>query len=442
MLFLFQKNTPRELKDLRPISILPALSKILEYIVKDQIMNHLTINNILPVEQSGFREGHSCSTALLNVTDHIFRATDSGLCSILVLLDYSKAFDTISHDILENILMFAGFDISAVQFISNYLVGGQQRVVLKNDISNYINTNCGVPQGSVLGSTLFSLYTSSFPNFLKHCKIQMYADDTQLFYSFHPNDIQNSCIIINSELETLRRISLEHSLRLNPTKCVTMLFASRVKYAQLLPEVNITVDNVQLEVKNEVKVLGLTIDSDLRFNKHISNCVKKSIINLKILYKSRHILSEKLKILLCQSLVLSVFNYGDTVYGPCLAQAISQRIQKIQNYCLRFIYGIRKRNRVRHKLMNTKWLDMKNIRLHHSATLFKTIILNKSPQYLYNKIRFRTDHNLNTRFKGNLTPPSHKTATFERWFSYNMPTIYNALPLPQIAVCQLFQKNI
>ena len=424
-------NNPKDFHDLRPISILPVLSKIIEYIVKAQITDHLSINKILPDEQSGFREGHSCVTAMLNITDHLFSAIDSGLCSVLVLLDYSKAFDTIEHHILIQILKFIGFEASAVNFINHYLSGRQQRVVLKNKCSNPLDISCGVPQGSVLGPLLFTIYTSSFPTFLNNCKIQMYADDTQLFYSFDLNDLQNSCTIINNDLETLYKISLEHSLRLNPIKCAAMFFGRQRDRSRHTQDVNISINNVNIPVKDEVKVLGLTIDSDLRFNKHISNCIKKAISRLKILYNSRHILNTKLKITLCQSLVLSIFNYGDTVYGPCLTAATAQRIQIIQNYCLRFIYGIRRQNPVSHKLKETMWLNMKNLRLLHRGTVYMKIILNCTPPYLYRKIRFRTDiHNLNIRFKGNLTPPFHRTALFERSYSYNIANFYNSLIAP------------
>lgn len=288
-----------------------------------------------------------------------------------------------------------------------------------------------MPQGSILGPLLFTIYTSSFPTFLNNCKTQIYADDTQIFFSFDPSDIHNSCTIINNDLEVLYKISLEHSLRLNPTKCVVMFFSRKVDRTRLLEHVKIKINNVDISLKDEVKVLGLTIDSDLRFTTHVSNCIKKSIARLKMLYNSRHILNVKLRTTLCQSLILSIFNYCDTVYGPCITAATAQRIQKIQNYCLRFIFGIRRRNPVSHKLKEVLWLNMKNSRLLHRGTLYMKIILNCKPTYLYRKIRFRTDvHNLNIRFKGNLTPPIHRTTLFERSFSYNIAIFYNSLIAP------------
>lgn len=135
---------------------------------------------------------------------------------------------------------------------------------------------------------------------------------------------------------------------------------------------------------------------------------------------------------------MSIFNFCDTVYGPCLSAATSQRIQRIQNFCLRFIYGIRRHQSVRHKFQDSKWLTMKQRRILHRGTLYHKIIISNSPTYLYRKITFRDDvHNLNLRYKGLLTPPYHKTALFERSFTFSIYKLYNPLP-PQLKSCTSF----
>ena len=385
-----------------------------------------------PETQSGFRSGHSCSTALLNVTDSILRALDEGLCTILVLLDYSKAFDTLNHQTLGVILRYIGLDPSAISFFDNYLHNRRQRVVMEGSISEYSLVSRGVPQGSVLGPILYNIYTSAFPGFLLNCKTQMYADDTQLFYSFQHSKIQEACNLINKDLNILNRISQEHCLQLNPAKCVSILFGRPVP-----SQFQLKINDVCIPVRKEVKSLGVIVDERLRFESHISLCIKKSISILKLLYDSRHFLDSKTKRLLCDSLVLSVFNYCDVVYGPCLTSATAQRIQKVQKCCLRFIYGIRRRQRVSYKLKEAGWLDMKTRRFFHRCVLFHKIIVVKCPRYLYLKITFRTDvHNLNLRFKGTLTPPAHRTATFERSFTYDIAKTFNSLsdPLKSLSI--------
>lgn len=105
------------------------------------------------------------------------------------------------------------------------------------------------------------------------------------------------------------------------------------------------------------------------------------------------------------------------------------KIQKIQNSCLRLIYGIRRRERISFKLGEIGWLNMERRRLLHAACLYHKIIINKCPPYLYSRLRFRTDvHSLNLRFRGLLTPPLHRTEFFKRSFSYRVCKVYNAIP--------------
>lgn len=132
---------------------------------------------------------------------------------------------------------------------------------------------------------------------------------------------------------------------------------------------------------------------------------------------------------MCDSFVLSHFNFCDAVYGPCITAETSYRIQKVQNCCLRFIHGIRRGQHISHTLPLTKWTNMEKRRHFHIANLYHKIIINRQPSYLYRKITFRTDvHNVNIRFKGTLTPPVFKTEHFKCSFSYNIAYVFNSLP--------------
>ena len=138
-------------------SLLPVFPKILEKIICKQLSNYSFEQKIIPVTQSGFRTRHSTSTALLKVSDDIFRATDEGMHTCLLLLDYSKAFDTLDHDMLCLKLKHYGLHASAVNFLNDYLHDRRQRVVLDNVPSDVLNLNRGVLQGSILGPLLFFL---------------------------------------------------------------------------------------------------------------------------------------------------------------------------------------------------------------------------------------------------------------------------------------------
>ena len=126
--------------------------------------------------------------------------------------------------------------------------------------------------------------------------------------------------------------------------------------------------------------------------------------------------------------MLSLFNFGDQLYGPCLAGVERARVQRLQNACLRFVYNIRRRSRISHTLNWAGWLSMSQRRYLHAATFYHKIILYKTPPYLYHKIQFRTDvHHINVRRRNAITIPQHKLQTFQRSFTYCVSSIYNDL---------------
>lgn len=197
----------------------------------------------------------------------------------------------------------------------------------------------------------------------------------------------------------------------------------------VLGQIVILVDGVPVPIKGEAKVLGVTLDVSLRFRTHCSNLIKSAYSKLKILYGSRHFLPLRVKKMLCETLVLSRFNYCDYLYDSCLDSIQRKRIQKVQNSVLRFMYGIRKYDRISHTLQWAGWLSMESRRRLHKMCFYWKIINYKCPPYLYNKISYRTDiHNINVRFKHFLTPPPHRTALFERSFSFNIYREWNGLP--------------
>lgn len=230
---------------------------------------------------------------------------------------------------------------------------------------------------------------------------------------------------LNADLASLAAVSARHSLHVNPNKSVALLFSKKLREA----DIDLVLDGVAVRFVDEARSLGLVMDKKLRFVTHVSKCVRVAFSNLRAIYAHKDILSPELKTRLCDSLVLSHFNYCDVVYGPCLDARTQNRIQLIQNSCLRLIHGIRKYDRISYTLKLTNWLNMRDRRYLHSLCLFHKIISLKCPIYLYKKISFRSDvHHINVRSRGLLTPPMHRTTFFERSFTYNIAKIYNATP--------------
>lgn len=423
-------SNPTSYNDLRIISILPALSKIFERILYNQTYAFFIDNNIIPPTQCGFRKNYGTSVALANVTDDVIRACDKNMNSILILLDYSKAFDTINHALLVSKVKYYGFSHEAYLLINSYLSNRHQKIFSDNRYSSEANIRSGVPQGSILGPLLFLIYTSDILKSLSYCRVQAFADDTQIYCSFDIDVYAEAELQINRDLETLSRLSEGHNLHLNPSKSCMMIFGNRNRVGFLNNAINIHINGSKINTVENAKNLGLLLDNKLRFKEHLKKIFQKTYLSLKLLYSNRHILNLKLKRTLCESLVLSNFNYCDYVYGFCLDQESKIRIQKIQNMCVRFVYGVRKYEHISRFYKEINWLKMDDRRLlHFSSFLIKIINDPSSPSSIRERLIFRHDiHDRNVRFRTRLTMPHHQSAMFQRGFSYNAVRCYDLIP--------------
>lgn len=227
---LLKKNNldAASFRNYRPISKLPFLSKILEKVVANQLHNVLDSHNIFDKFQSGFRTNHSTETALLRVSNDILMAADGGKCSVLVPLDLSAAFDTVDHcTLIDRLKASVGITGSALNWFSSYLSDRSFSVSIGTYMSDSAPLSCGVPQGSVLGPLLFSLYMlplgkiiGSFEDISYHC----YADEIQLYLSFSPHRLDKLSVLHNC-LASINKWMADNFLQLNTDKTEVLIFA-------------------------------------------------------------------------------------------------------------------------------------------------------------------------------------------------------------------------
>ena len=420
-------NEPILASDYRPISLLIAFSKILEKIVSSQMKTYLVENNLLDKFQSAYKNKHSTITALLEITDNIYSAMDVSEITVLVLLDYSKAFDCANHKIILAKLKSFGFNDLPLNWINSYLSDRSQQVVTEKGESNWINLVNGVPQGSILGPLLFTILVSDIASNIRFCKYHLYADDTQLYISGKVEEINNLIKNINSDLNRIANFSLDNSLKLNEGKSTYIIIGSSQNIEKLnkMNLLNITINNKIIERETIVKNLGILFDENLCWDPEINKVVANGYAKLKQAYFSINFLNEKSKITLVKTYLLSQFNYNSIILQNLNNGQIS-KIQQFQNACTRFIFNLRKFDHISQDFNSLNILNMINTRNLQSLTLMHKIITKQAPIYLTDKVIFNHNiHNHRTRTRRHIRTRNFNTNFGRNCFHNKIGNLYN-----------------
>nr|CAI5841722.1 unnamed protein product [Callosobruchus analis] len=212
---IFKTGTKTNLSNYRPISLITNFAKIFEKILHDQVTNFLERNELFSPKQYGFRQARSTQDAIVDLTTHIYKALDVKRPAMAIFVDLAKAFDTVNHDKLLEMMEYHGFRGLSCKLFKSYLAGRLQRVKIGDTFSKTKIIKSGIPQGTVLGPTLFNLYMSDLFQLHTQGHIVTFADDTAILYEekdwrelrnkveadldliFHY--IQNKCLTVNSQ---------------------------------------------------------------------------------------------------------------------------------------------------------------------------------------------------------------------------------------------------
>ena len=418
----------------RPVSNLCFIAKILEKLVLSQVSSYLNSHNLYNTCQSAYRPGHSTETALLKVVNDLFLSLNKGNISVLALLDFSSAFDTIDHTILVHRLHTDfGFTDTVLQWFSSYLIDRTHYVSLCNHCSDFAPVHSGVPQGSVLGPILFTMYIRPLSAIIDSHSIihHSFADDLQLQMSAPPDRISELLHSMQSCICDVKVWATANMLKLNDSKTELMLVTSkRSKHLHNLPT-SITIGNAQIPFKQSVKNLGFTLDCHLTMNAHVSTIARTCYFELRRLASIRRFLTSTATATLVSAFVLSRIDYCNSLlFGS--THVVTSHLQRIQNYTARVILCLPMSSSITIHLKSLHWLPVKLRSTYQITCLCYHCHSSTAPSYVTDMLHKKPLHTRNTRSSSYTMPflnrPAHSKATLgDRSFSF-ASSVLNSIP--------------
>ena len=326
---LFKKGDSSLLVNYRPISLLPTISKVFERVIHDQMYEYFNQFNLLAEQQYGFRKQHSTEYAAIKLIDHVSKEMEAGKTPTSVYIDLSKAFDTLTFEVLSYKLKYYGVTDTAFDLLKSYLTNRKQYVVFDGCQSEHVEIYTGAPQGSILGPLFFSIYINDLITVSDRLNFLMYADDTTIYFNLEDFDNLTKETDINRELEKVNIWLKLNKLSLNTQKTKLMLFHRKQKH---LDEINVVINGIEIEHVPSFNFLGIMLDENLSWKSHIEMVGNKIPKVTGILYRLKNVFSENVLFVLYNSLIVSYMNYGLLLWG-----IHSHKLELLQKKALRLM---------------------------------------------------------------------------------------------------------
>ena len=414
-----------ELKNYRPVSGLNFVAARMN----DHISNHDLGNSF----QSAYKKGHSTESAMLAIKNDILLAKDKGNVTALVLLDLSAAFDTIDHKILlQRLERWYGFTGNIIKWFSSYLSNRRQSVKVKGSLSHFKELIYGVPQGSVLGPLLFSMYTRPLSKVISSFAVahKLYADDTQIYLSFSAKDRQSSINTLQAFLNAVQNWMFANKLKLNPDKTEFLLVGSeqqRQKHMDTFPD---DLMGNKVNPAKSARNLGVNFDENFSFQQHSVNLCRNCYYHIRDLARIRKHLDTHVAKGLANALVGSRLDYCNSLFYV-LGDKYITKLQRVQNCLARVVTKSPKLTESAPLLHKLHWLPIRSrIAYKINVTTFKALF-SREPVYLANLISLRS-YNRNLRANNTVTltkGPLVKSHAGETCYANAAPHFWNQLPI-------------
>ncbi len=361
-----KKNSRADPVNYRPISLLSVVGKVFERIVAEVICRHLDDNNLLSNQQFGFRSGRSTSDLLLLLSKDWQDSLDEGLDTLIVALDIAGAFDRVWHEGLLEKLRVKGIQGDLLRLMGDYLRGRTLHVVVNGQQSRDLPVGASVPQGSVLGPVLWNLYIDDLLRGLP--AISAYADDCTLSCSYSRQDSQRVVAGINQQLHLIEEWGKRWQVNFAPEKTQAMV-VSRSPAASQAVAGRVLFGGVTLPLKDDIRILGVDLDKELRFDRHLKHIARQASLRVSALRRIASLLDKRGILLLYKAQIRPYLEYGALTWMSS-APTHLRRLDKVERRVLRLVEN----NNLQPPLLDTTPLDP----LEHRRDVAALTVLHKA----------------------------------------------------------------
>ena len=333
-----KKGSTADVKNYRPISLTSLVVKTIERIIRDEIMARC--NDKIDERQHGFLLEKSCCTQLIGFCDSLALSLNQNIRSDVIYFDFAKAFDSVNHDIiLDKLKNQFGINGFLLGFIKNYFMGRVQSVVLGSYSSSVKPVISGVPQGSIIGPTLFVLFLNDITSGLNdNTNIVMYADDTKIWREILN---ENDHILLQNDIDYLMDWALRNKMNFHPDKCKALMISnSRMPLLDILPEIQYFYSmgpNEIIDYCDSEKDLGIHINGTLNFSYHVDMLYAKANQRFGLLKRTCHFIKNMYaKRALYLTMVRSLFEHCPVIWRPASSTSIN-KIESLQKRAIKWI---------------------------------------------------------------------------------------------------------
>lgn len=433
---IFKKGTKGCPGNYRPVSLTSVPCKLLETIIKDKLMQHLIENNLIRDSQHGFMPGKSCASNLVTFMDYVTRAVDEGESVDIFYLDFAKAFDKVPRQRLIKKLTAKGVDANIVQWIGNWLTGRTQRVCIQGQQSEDCDVDSGVPQGTVLGPVLFSVFIDDLEVEVEKRKLEVlikkFADDTKGAKVIKDDKDRDE---LQQALDILCEWADKWGMSFNVAKCKIMHVGKKN------PGHEYFMNGEKIGTTDEERDIGVTINKNL---KPTAQCVKAAgtaTAKLNQIRKNFHYRDRHVFLRLYKQYVRPHLEFAVPAWSPWLKGDI-ETLEKVQEKAVKMVAGLESRDyedRCRELGLDT----LEKRREKQDMGLVFKMLSEKGPNEIFTMASgtVRTRQATGTK---NLVPKFARTD--QRKFSFSVRTVerWNRLPddVKQAANQEDFRKRL